>query len=77
MKRIRFSEKLLLAGLSFILLFMIVQDWVPLGSLNDVQAIAEEQSFNELLIVTMINVGQILLFLGLLPFLWVKGIQSG
>src|SRR5690625_4912682 len=44
---------------------MIVQDWVPLGSLNDIQAIADEQSFNGLLMVTMINVGQILLLLGI------------
>ncbi|SET52833.1 hypothetical protein SAMN05421676_105195 [Salinibacillus kushneri] len=66
MKRdIRFSEKLLMAGLSFILLFMIVQDWVPLGSLNDVQAIREEHSFNELITVTLINVTQILLLMGL------------
>lgn len=65
MKReIRFSEKLLLSGFCFILLFMFMQDWVPLGSLNDVQAIAEERPFNELIIVTMINVVQILLLIG-------------
>ena len=80
MKReIRFSEKLLLAGLSFILLFMIVQDWVPLGSLNDVQAIREEQSFNELITVTLINVTQILILMGLVVIfmgkrypIWIK-----
>ncbi|MFC4403850.1 hypothetical protein [Gracilibacillus xinjiangensis] len=67
MKRdIRFSEKLLIAGLGFIFLFMIVQDWVPLGTLNDIQAIREEHSFNRLLLVTMINVGQILLLIGLI-----------
>ncbi|QDP39685.1 hypothetical protein [Radiobacillus deserti] len=64
-RKIRFSEKLLLAGLSFILLFMIVQDWVPLGSLNDVQAIREEHTFNGLVTVTLINVTQILLLIGL------------
>ncbi|MCR2821747.1 hypothetical protein [Lederbergia panacisoli] len=66
MKReIRFSEKLLIVGFSIILLFMIVQDWIPLGSLNDVHAIAEVRSFNELLIVTTIGVVQILLLMGL------------
>ena len=66
MKRdIRLSEKFFLGGLSFILLFMIVQDWVPLGALNDVQAIREEQSFSELLTVTLINVAQILVLMGL------------
>lgn len=80
MKReIRVSEKLLLAGLSFILLFMIVQDWAPLGSLNDIQAIREEQSFNELLTVTLINVTQILIlmvlvitFMGKRYPIWIK-----
>ncbi|MBD8070675.1 hypothetical protein [Bacillus sp. PS06] len=67
MKRdIHISEKLLLSGLSFILLFMIVQDWIPLGSLNDVQAIREEHSFNELVTVTLINVVQIIIIMGLL-----------
>jgi len=65
MKRnVRLSEKLLLAGLSFIFLFMIVQDLVPLGSLNDVPAIAEVRSFNELLIVTMFGSVQFLLLMG-------------
>ncbi|MFK4997462.1 hypothetical protein ACI2OX_07640 [Bacillus sp. N9] len=50
---------------SIILLFMIVQDWVPLGSLNDIQAISAARSFNELVIVTMIGVVQILLLMGL------------
>lgn len=66
MKReIRLSEKLLLAGLSFILLFMILHDWVPLGSLNDVQAISEDRSFKELLVVTLVGVFQIILLMGL------------
>ncbi|KAB8135701.1 hypothetical protein F9U64_10505 [Gracilibacillus oryzae] len=80
MKReIRTSEKLLLSGLILILLFMIVQDWLPLGTLNDVQAIREEHSLNRLLTVTAINAGQILLLIVLiLPFLgkkypvWIK-----
>ncbi|WP_017187343.1 hypothetical protein [Alkalibacillus haloalkaliphilus] len=64
-KEIRISEKLLLAGLCLILVFMIVQDWVPLGSLNDIQAIREEHSFNELITVTLINITQILILMGL------------
>ncbi|WP_062052187.1 hypothetical protein [Bacillus sp. JCM 19034] len=74
MKRdIRFSEKVLLAGFSLILLFMIMQDWIPLGSLNDVQAIAEDRSFNEILIVTLVGVLQILLLMGLLLVFIGKG----
>ena len=57
------SEKLLLLGLSLILLFMIVQDWVPLAPLNDVQAIADEHTFEELLLVTIMGVGQFALLL--------------
>ncbi|GAA0339456.1 hypothetical protein GCM10008967_32230 [Bacillus carboniphilus] len=80
MKReIHFSEKLLLAGLSFILIFMIVQDWVPLGTLNDVQAVKAEHSFNQLVTITLINVAQILLLMGLVVIfmgkrypIWVK-----
>jgi len=80
MKRaFRLSEKLLLAGFSLILLFLIVQDWVPLGSLNDVQAIANDRTFNELFIVTMVGVVQFLLLMGLVIFfkgkrypIWIK-----
>ncbi|MFA9458921.1 hypothetical protein ACERJO_19470 [Halalkalibacter sp. AB-rgal2] len=72
-REIRFSEKILFAGFSLILLFMIMQDWIPLGSLNDVQAIAEGRSFNEMLIVTMIGVMQILLLMGLLSIFMGKG----
>ncbi len=65
MKRtIRFSERLLIFGYAMILLFMIVQDLVPLGPFNDIQAIASVQSLNETLAVTMIGVVQILLLIG-------------
>lgn len=60
---VRLAEKLLLIGLSLIFVYMVIQDWVPLGSLNDVEAIADERPFNELLIVTSIGAGQILLLL--------------
>lgn len=63
-RKIRFSEKMLLAGLSLILIFMFVQDWIPLSPLNDVQAIAKAHSFNELLIVTMVGVVQLILLIG-------------
>ncbi|RDW15751.1 hypothetical protein CWR48_18620 [Oceanobacillus arenosus] len=67
MKRdIRVSEKALLFGYSFILLFMLVQDWVPLGPLNDLEAIAAENSTSELIVVTLIGVVQILILMGLL-----------
>jgi hypothetical protein len=67
MKReVRLSEKLLIVSYSLILLFMILQDWVSLGSLNDVTAIAQVHSFNELLTVTIINVFQIVLLMTLI-----------
>lgn len=80
MKReIRLSEKLLIAGFTLILLFMIVHDWVPLGTLNDVEAIAKERSIQELLIVTLVGVVQILILMGLVLIfmgkkypIWVK-----
>ncbi len=80
MKRdIRLSEKLLVLGYIIILLFMIVQDLVPLGVLNDVEAIASVESFNETIITTIIGVIQILLLLGGVLFfigkrypIWVK-----
>lgn len=65
MKRdIRLSEKFLISGYAFILLFMLVQDLVPLGTLNDIKAIASVQSFNETIIVTMIGVVQIVVLMG-------------
>lgn len=67
---IRRSEKLLLGGLCFIIVFMVVQDWVPLGSLNDVDAIAKSRSTSELIIVTMTGTLQFLLiFAGVLFFM--------
>ncbi|OZU87769.1 hypothetical protein CIL03_15500 [Virgibacillus indicus] len=67
-REIRFSEKLLLSGLIFIVIFNVVQDLVPLGPLNDVQAIAENNSVNELIIITMIGAGQFLLLTGVVLF---------
>ncbi|MBM7601016.1 hypothetical protein JOC34_003437 [Virgibacillus halotolerans] len=65
MKRdIRLSEKFLVLGYIFILLFMIVQDLVPLGALNDIEAIASVESFNEIIVTMLIGAVQILLILG-------------
>ena len=80
MKRdIRLSEKCLVLGYIFILLFMTVQDLVPLGVLNDLEAIASVESFNETIVTTLIGVVQVLLILvGVLLFigkrypLWIK-----
>ncbi|WP_019638228.1 hypothetical protein [Paenibacillus fonticola] len=78
-RKIRTSEIILLTGLSFIFLFMIVHDWVPLGQLNDVQAVSESRSVNELIVVTLIGATQILLlmalvllFMGRKKPLWIK-----
>ncbi|ENH95532.1 hypothetical protein J416_15607 [Gracilibacillus halophilus YIM-C55.5] len=62
-RNIRLSEKLLVIGLSLIFLFMIVQDWVPLGPLNDVQAILQESTVNEIFIKSTVGAGQVLLIL--------------
>lgn len=64
MKReIRIAEKVLLVGLSLIFLFMLLHDWIQIGSLNDVQAVKSDGTMGELITVTFINAGQILLLL--------------
>ncbi|QUW23564.1 hypothetical protein JSQ81_08700 [Sporosarcina sp. Marseille-Q4063] len=69
MKRnIRKSEKALLFGFSLLFLFMMLHDWVPLGSLNDIQAVSAESSKKELVIVTSIGAMQILLVMTILLF---------
>lgn len=66
MKRnIRISEMLLLLGYCIILIFMVLQDWVPLGTLNDVLAISEARSKSELIMVTLIGVIQIIILITL------------
>lgn len=74
MKRnIRLSEKLLLIGLIFIFLLMIVHDFVPLGPFNDVEAILNDRPLKELIFVTVVNAGQILLIIiGVLFFIGKK-----
>lgn len=74
MKRnIRLSEKLLLIGLIFIFLLMIVHDFVPLGPFNDVEAILNDRPLKELIFVTIVNAGQILLIIiGVLFFIGKK-----
>lgn len=78
-RQIRASEIFLLMGLGFIFLFMLIHDWVPLGRLNDVDAVLELQSVGELIGVTLIGTVQILFLMGMLLFfigrtypLWVK-----
>lgn len=65
-RNIRNAEKLLISIYAFILLFMVTQDLVSLGSLNDIKAIAEEQSFSQTLTVTAIGVVQILILMGII-----------
>jgi hypothetical protein len=62
-RKIRLSERGLLLGLYAILIFMLVQDWVPLGTLNDVDAVSEVHSFKDLLTAMLINAGQIVLLI--------------
>lgn len=70
-RKVRVSEKILLVGLSFILLFMLIHDWVPLGPLNDVQAVMDTRSFQELITITLFGAGQILLLMGIV--VWFMG----
>lgn len=63
-RNIRQSEKFLVIGYIIILLFMIVQDLVPLGALNDIEAISSAESFNEIIVTTLIGTVQIILILG-------------
>ncbi|MGM8366409.1 hypothetical protein ACLIBG_13165 [Virgibacillus sp. W0181] len=72
-RTVRLSEKFLVVGYAYIFLFMIVQDLIPLGTLNDVKTIASLQSFNETLVVTMIGLVQILLLMGGVLFFIGKG----
>ncbi len=78
-RNIRPSEKLLLFGYTLILLFMIVQDLIPLGNLNDIKAVASVHSTNEIIVITLIGVVQILLLIGGILFfigkkypLWIR-----
>src|SRR5699024_656974 len=65
MKRdIRTSEKALIFGYAFILLFMLTQDLVALGTLNDIEAVAAEQSLQEIIVITLIGVVQIVFIMG-------------
>ncbi|WP_047986038.1 hypothetical protein [Ornithinibacillus californiensis] len=66
MRHIRLSEKILLLGYGMILIFMLVQDWVPLGKLNDIEAIKQENTTGELVVVTLIGVVQVVLFIFLI-----------
>jgi hypothetical protein len=66
MKReIRLVEVLLMAGLGLIFLFMLFHDWVPMGSLNDVEAVKAHQGVSQLVLVTAFNAAQIAVLMGL------------
>ncbi|MGM9920444.1 MAG: hypothetical protein ACI33O_04305 [Bhargavaea sp.] len=62
-RKIRLPERGLLLGLYAILIFMLVQDWVPLGSLNDVDSVFQVHSFTDILTSTLINAGQFVLLI--------------
>ena len=62
-RKIRLSERGLLLGLYAILILMLFQDWVPLGTLNDVDAVSRVHSFKDLLVSMLINAGQIVLLI--------------
>ena len=56
MKRnVTVSEKIFITGLGLILLFMLSHDWIPLGSLNDIQGVCAENTMSGLIQLTIIN----------------------
>lgn len=63
-RNVRLSEIFLVSGYVFILLFMIMHDLIPLGPLNDIEAISSVESFNETIATMLIGAIQILLILG-------------
>lgn len=48
-------EKVFIAGLGLILLFMLSHDWIPLGSFNDIPGVRAENSIGGLIKITIIN----------------------
>ncbi|SET21969.1 hypothetical protein SAMN05216389_10729 [Oceanobacillus limi] len=79
MRNVRSAEKFLLIGYSIVLLFMLLHDWVPLGPLNDVEAIKAAKSSGELVTTTLIGVIQIVLLMTIILIyigrkypLWIK-----
>lgn len=78
-RHVRVSEKLFICGLGLILLFMLLHDWVPLGSLNNVQAVKLEHTTGELVRITVIQTLSILvviaialIFIGKTYPIWAK-----
>ena len=80
MKRnVTVAERLFVSGLGLILLFMLLHDWIPLGSLNDIQGIQSENTTSEIIQVTIFNTLSIgivlvivLLFIGKRYPIWAR-----
>jgi hypothetical protein len=49
----------------FMLVFLVVHDWIPLGSLNDVAGVRRQNAFGQLAVATLINSVPIAVTLGL------------
>lgn len=67
-RNIRLSEKMFMACLGAMLLFLLLHDWVPLGRFNDPASVRRENTTGELLLVTVVNglsVDTLLLLAGL------------
>ncbi len=54
-RNIRLSEKMFMACLGAMLLFLLLHDWVPLGRFNDPASVRRENTTGELLLVTVVN----------------------
>lgn len=65
MRKVSVSEKAFICGLGLILLFMLLHDWVPLGTLNNVQAVKMEHSISELMKITAIQTLSILVVIAI------------
>lgn len=70
-RTIKLSEKIFIAGLVIIFVFNLIHDWVPLGSLNDLEGIRSQHSISELVTITITNALSILIVL--LLTLWYAG----
>ncbi len=70
-KKVTLQEKLFIGGLLIILVFNLIHDWVPLGSLNDLEGIRSQHTIDELVTITITNTVSILIVLTLA--LWFAG----
>jgi len=70
-RNIKISEYVLLVSQSFILLFLLFHDWIPLGSLTNLEGVRAENTTGELIKMTFLN--SILVIIALIIYLIFMG----